>query len=76
MRSQAIVNLLNDPSNYPSKFVTKKYIIDSKSKGNYAKENPINFITNSIESSLSDYSDAFVLVTEILLLQEVIKTQK
>ena len=41
----------------------KWYIMDSESKGNYAKENPIQFIANSIESSLCDYSDAIILVT-------------
>ena len=44
METQKIVNLLTDSSNYLSKFETKKwYIIDSESKGNYAKENPIKF---------------------------------
>ena len=41
----------------------KSYVIDSESKGNYAKENSIKFITNSIESSLCDYFNAFILVT-------------
>ena len=44
METRKIVNLLTDSSNYPSKFATKKwYVIDSESKGNYAKENPIKF---------------------------------
>ena len=63
METQKIVNLLNDSSNYPATFATKNGIIDSELKGNYAKENPIKFITNSIESSLCNYSDAFILVT-------------
>ena len=46
-----------------SKFSTKKwYIIDSKSNGNSSKNNEIKFLTRSIESSLSDYSDAYILV--------------
>ena len=46
-----------------SKFATKIwYVIASDSKGNYSNENPINFLTKSIESSLYDYSDAYVLV--------------
>ena len=32
-------------------------------KGNYSHENPIKFLTSSLESSLYDYSDAFILVT-------------
>ena len=41
----------------------KWYIIDSESKGNYSHENPIKFLTSSLESSLCDYSDAYILVT-------------
>ena len=64
METQKIVNLLNDTDNENSKFATKKwYVIDSESKGNYSHENPIKFLTNSLESSLCDYSDAYILVT-------------
>ena len=65
METQKIINLLNGSDNENSKFATKKwYIIDSESKGNYSHENPIKFLTNSLESSLCDYSDAYILVTE------------
>ena len=40
----------------------KWYVTDSVSKGNYSHENPIKFLTSSLESSLFDYSDAYVLV--------------
>ena len=64
METQKIVNLLNGTDNENSKFATKKwYVIDSESKGNYSHENPIKFLTSSLESSLCDYSDAYVLVT-------------
>ena len=64
METQKIVNLLNGSDNENSKFATKKwYIIDSESKGNYSHENPIKFLTNSLESSICDYSDAYILVT-------------
>ena len=64
METQKIVNLLNSSENEYSKFATKKwYIIDSESKGNYSHENPIRFLTNSLESSLCDYSDAHILAT-------------
>ena len=64
METQKIVNLLNGSDNENSKFATKKWnIIDSESKGNYSHENPIKFLTKSIESSLCDYSDAYILVT-------------
>ena len=41
----------------------KWYIIDNESKGNYSHHNPIRFLTNLIESSICDYSDAHILVT-------------
>ena len=41
----------------------KCYIIDSESKGNYLPNNEIKFLTSSLESSLCDYSDAYILVT-------------
>ena len=64
MEAQKIINLLNNTENEYSKFATKKwYIIDSESKGNYSHENPIKFLTSSLESSLCDYSDAYILVT-------------
>ena len=64
METQKIINLLNGSDNENSKFATKNwYIIDSESNSNYSHHNPIKFLTKSIESSLCDYSDAYVLVT-------------
>ena len=61
---QKIVNWVNSPDNECSKFATKKwYVIDSESKGSYSHHDPIKFLTKSIESSLCDYSDAYILVT-------------
>ena len=40
----------------------KWYVIDSESRGNYSPVNRIKFLTSSLESSLCDYSDAYVLV--------------
>ena len=63
METQKIVNLLNGSENDNSKFATKKwYIIDSESNGNYSQNDEIKFLTKSIESSLCDYSDAYILV--------------
>ena len=66
MEAQKIVNflkILNGSDNDNSKFSTKKwYIIDSESNGNYSQSDEINFLTRSIESSLFDYSDAYILV--------------
>ena len=64
MEPQKIVNLLNSSDNEYSKFATKKwYVIDSESKSGYSDEDPIKFLTKSIESSLYNYSDAYILVT-------------
>ena len=64
METQKIVNLLNCSDNDNSKFATKKwYIIDSESNGNYSQNDEIKFLTRLIESSLCDYSDAYILVT-------------
>ena len=64
METQEIVNLLNGSDNDNSKFATKKmYIIDSESNGNYLQNDEIKFLTRSIESSLCDYSDVYILVT-------------
>ena len=64
MEAQTIINLLNNSEIEYSKFPTKKwYVINSDSKGNYLHENPIKYLTNSLESSLCDYSNAYILVT-------------
>ena len=60
--------MLNSSENEYSKSATEKwYVTDSESKGVYSiksfMENPIKFLTSSLESSLCDYSDAYVLVT-------------
>ena len=56
METQKIVNLLNSSENKNSKYATKKwYVIDSESKGNYSHQDPRTFLTNLIESGLSDF---------------------
>ena len=65
METQKIVSLLNGSENEYTKFATRKwYVIESESKGKYSHHDPIKFLTNSIESSLCDYSDVYILVTE------------
>ena len=64
METQKIVNLLNGSDNENSRFATKKWcIIDNESNGNYSQNDEIKFLARSIESSLCDYSNAYVLVT-------------
>ena len=57
--------MLNDSSNEGSKFATKKwYVIDIQTtKGKYKQGNTIKLESETIISSLSDCSDAFILVT-------------
>ena len=64
METQKIINLLNDSSNEESKFAAKKwYVTDSQTtKGKYKQGNAIKFETETIKSSLCDYSDGFILV--------------
>ena len=64
METQNIVSLLNVSNNENSKLATKNwYLINSESKGEYSHHDSIKFLTKSIESSLWDYSDVYILVT-------------
>ena len=65
MKTQKIINLLNDSSNEESKFATKKwYVIDRQAtKFKHKQGDTIKFEAETIKSSLLDYSDAFILVT-------------
>ena len=40
----------------------KRYVIDSETTGKYSQHNLRKFLTKSIESSLCDYSDTYILV--------------
>ena len=60
METQKIVTLLNGSDNENSKLATKKwYVLESESKGSYSEDDPIKFLTRSVESSPCDYSDAY-----------------
>ena len=64
METQNIINLLNGSDNENSKSAMKRlYVIDGESKGNYSQDDPLKFLTKSLESSLCDYSGAYILVT-------------
>ena len=77
MEIHKIVNLLNGSDNKNSKFATNKwYIIDIESNGNYSHHNPIKFLTKSVESSLCDYCDAYILFTGNINVTGVIIIQK
>ena len=64
MEAQMISNLLNSSGNEYFEFATKKWcVIESESNGNCSHENPMKFLTSSLESSLYGYADAYILVT-------------
>ena len=64
METQKSINLSNGSDNDNSRLATKKwYIIDSESNGNYSQDEEIKFLIISVELSLCDYSDAYILVT-------------
>ena len=69
MEIQEIINLLNDSSIEEFKFATKKcYVIDSETtKGKYKQGNTIKFQTETIKSSLCDYSSNLVRSLEMPL---------
>ena len=77
---QKIENLLNSSYNTFPKFATQKwYVIDSETKGEYSHQDPIKFLTKSIESSICGYSSEYIhrmfQLQEILLLQGLLLLQ-
>ena len=55
--------MLNDASNKPFKFRTRNWIeINDDIRGAYTPNKQIRFKTAMLRSSLSDYSDAYILV--------------
>ena len=64
MEYQKIISLLNNTSNQPSKFRTKKWveISDQPPNRRYETGSDIKFKTTMLKSSLYDYSDAYILV--------------
>ena len=64
MEYQKIANLIDcDASSEPSKFRTKNWVvINDESRGTYNVNNQIKFKTTMLNSSLYDYSDAYILV--------------
>ena len=69
MKTQKIINLFNGSTNEESKFATKNwYVLGSlKAKGKYNQNSSIRFETKSIKSSLRDYSDVVILITENIM---------
>ena len=58
-----IINLLDNTTNQPSKFRTKKWVeINDESRGTYNAINQTKFKTSMIRSNLCDHSDAYIHV--------------
>ena len=63
MEYQKIANLIDDASNQPSKFRTKNWVeINDESRGICNVNSQIKFKSTVLNSSLCDYSDAYILV--------------
>ena len=64
MEYQKIANLIDDTSNQPSKIRTRNWVeINDESRGAFNINSQIKFKTIMLKSSLCDYSDAYILVT-------------
>ena len=69
MEYQKIANLIDDTSNQPSKFRTKNWVeINEESRGTYNVNSQIKFKTAMLKSSLCDYSDAYILVKQTIII--------
>ena len=63
MEYQKIAHLIDDASNQSSKFRTKNWVeINDESRGTYNINSHIKFETTMLNSSLCDYSDAYIRV--------------
>ena len=63
MEYQKIANLIDDTSDSPSKFRTRKWVeMNDESRGTYNPNSQIKFKTTMLKSSICDYSDAYILV--------------
>ena len=76
METQKIVNLLNNSDNESSKFATRKwYIINDQNNGQYGRGNEndsaIKSETKVIKPNLCDYSDAYILLTGDIKVENV-----
>ena len=75
MESQKIINLLNNNDIESQKPTTKKwYIINDQNNGQYGEGNgndsTIKVETKVIKHNLCDYSDAYILVTGDIIVNE------
>ena len=64
MEYQKVINLLDNTLTKPSKFRTKNWVkINDDARGMYNTKSKIKFKSSMLNSSLSDYSDAYIFVS-------------
>ena len=69
MEFQKIANFLNTNSDDLPRFITKKWIeLYDQSEKNYNPNKEIRIKTSMLRSDLCDFSDAYIVVKELLLL--------
>ena len=67
MEYQKIINLLDNKPNQPTKFKTKNWVeIYDDARRTYNTNSQIKFKTSLLRSRLYDYSDAYILSTDIV----------
>ena len=67
MEYDKINNLLGNESENLSKFITKQYVKVNSLSNTYNENKSIRFKTPMLRSDLSDYSDAYILVTDTII---------
>ena len=67
MEYRKIINWLDNTPNQPTKFRTNDWVyINDDVRGTYSKDSQIKFKASILKSSVCDYSDAYILVKEII----------
>ena len=67
MEYKKIVNFLDKTPNQPSKFRTKNAVeINDDAHGKHNKNSQIKFKISMLKSSLCDYNDAYILISETI----------
>ena len=67
MEYQKIINFLDNMPNQLSKFKTKNFVgVNDDSRKTYGAHSQIKFKTSMPRLSLCDYSDAYILIKEII----------
>ena len=71
MEYQKVVNFLETTSDSLPRFITKELIkVHDQSGGQYSINKQIRFKTLMLRSDLFEYSDAYIVLKELLLLKE------